>query len=297
VLDGNRESSVGPTLTAALKERAQLRAERGDYRGAYQDLAQHLAESDAANAEALHQQSAALRARLQFDRQNAQNAMLRAELANAAEHNDHRTRVLILSVVAAAAVIALLAGTLLMGRRHQRLLQRLVDTDALTGLPNRRAIHHAATTMPHRAPASVAMLDIDNFKRLNDRYGHAAGDAALTSFADAARGALRPDDLVGRWGGEEFVIVLAATDVVTAGGVIERLRSIVAKLVLPDMPDVRLSFSAGIAAWHPDRDELDAVLVAADAALYRAKEGGRDCTVIHREPPAGSSPASVPHAA
>jgi len=150
-------------------------------------------------------------------------------------------------------------------------------TDALTGLPNRRAFRAAAEDLM-RAPAAsrtdcIAIFDIDHFKKVNDRYGHEAGDEVLIHFARIARDMVRPGDLIARLGGEEFGAILPSTTLFDAMEVCERLRSeIGTRFVTPEA--IRVTISGGVAMLT--EEGLDAALRRADAALYEAKNGGRD---------------------
>lgn len=150
-------------------------------------------------------------------------------------------------------------------------------TDPLTGLPNRRAF---VSLMERHGgePACIALFDIDHFKRVNDRWGHAAGDAVLQTFAQVARRTLRGDDHVARIGGEEFAVLLPRATLDQARLVCERLRRAVANTVtLYDGVSIPITTSGGVALLS---GPLDAVLKAADAALYQAKTDGRDRLAI-----------------
>lgn len=152
-------------------------------------------------------------------------------------------------------------------------LEDLARTDALTGAANRRALDEAlevalADARRSGRPVSVAMLDLDHFKRYNDAHGHQAGDQMLRATAAAWMHELRPGDVLARYGGEEFLAVLRACDVGGAVVVADRMR-----VVVPGLQTA----SAGTATW--DGTETVASLIArADGALYRAKDAGRDCT-------------------
>jgi len=126
---------------------------------------------------------------------------------------------------------------------------------------------------------ALAVLDIDRFKLVNDHHGHAAGDAVLGGVARSMRAALRKDDMPGRWGGEEFVLLLPGVDAPGAAKLVERLRaSVSADVAHPAGGGTRLTLSAGIATIGGGTSEeaMAAAQEAADAALYRAKEAGRD---------------------
>jgi diguanylate cyclase (GGDEF)-like protein len=171
----------------------------------------------------------------------------------------------------------------------EQALQRIRQTaerDELTGLFNRRRILEELLAVQTRAqrsaaPFAVAMVDIDHFKDINDRHGHAGGDAVLRRFAQIAQDTLRAVDMLGRWGGEEFLIILASEDVAGATVVAERLRLAVSALEVerPDGARIRLTVSMGLAGWQAG-EPADRLIARADQALYRAKAGGRD-RVVH----------------
>jgi diguanylate cyclase (GGDEF)-like protein len=151
-------------------------------------------------------------------------------------------------------------------------------TDALTGLPNRRSLDQAlaaqlAMAQREGRPFSVLMLDLDHFKAVNDTHGHGVGDAVLRAFAQRIQGQLRRSDVCFRYGGEEFVVVLAGTASEVALDTAERLRLAVAGA--PLVPGVAVTVSVGSASWHEGEDAA-ALLARADTALYAAKRAGRD---------------------
>jgi diguanylate cyclase (GGDEF)-like protein/PAS domain S-box-containing protein len=176
---------------------------------------------------------------------------------------------LLVGVLAGEAAIAMERADLL-GR-----LDELTRTDELTGLPNRRAwdellVQELAVAERHGAALSVAMLDLDFFKRYNDEHGHLAGDRLLRAAAAAWQATLRSSDVLARWGGEEFALMLPGCDGAGAAALIERLRG-----TLPD----NVTFSAGVAT-SDGRTAPRALIDAADQALYSAKANGRDRVVI-----------------
>jgi two-component system cell cycle response regulator len=154
-------------------------------------------------------------------------------------------------------------------------LESLLREDALTGLLNRRAIlTQLAGTVSgarrHDHPLSIAMVDLDGFKAVNDEHGHAAGDAVLVAAVRAMRTHLRAEDQLGRLGGEEFLVVLPDTPGDAATRVAEKLREEVAAAPGP----VPVTCSVGVASWTGETPEL--LLRRADEALYAAKDAGRD---------------------
>jgi diguanylate cyclase (GGDEF)-like protein len=199
-----------------------------------------------------------------------------------------------LNLVARYALIAFSAVTLALGvlsilltlrtfRENRSLLgdmQQLVQEDALTGAINRRGLEDAMPVEFSRAqrseePLTLVMIDLDHFKRYNDRRGHPAGDALLRGAAQAWRKQLRPTDMLVRYGGEEFTLVLPGTDADQAAQLVDRLR--------PLVPD-RQTFSAGIATWD-GRETATEIVQRADQALLQAKKAGRNRTMVAgREP-------------
>ncbi len=174
--------------------------------------------------------------------------------------------------------------------RHRAHLARSADTDALTGLCNRRAFLMESRRLVSRAwregkPVSVLFVDADHFKAINDRYGHRFGDQVLRILAQRIASMSRATDLVARYGGEEFVLLLPDTDAATAERVAERIRRHVAGDPIEAVgdthaPSVEVTVSVGMATAMPDgcRTTLDDLVEAADGALYSAKGGGRNRT-------------------
>jgi diguanylate cyclase (GGDEF)-like protein len=170
---------------------------------------------------------------------------------------------------------------LLCKQKDDQQMARLATIDSLTGLVNRRAFFERtesarllATRL--RSPVALMMIDIDHFKRLNDRFGHATGDEALRLFADTARQALRDHDIMGRLGGEEFALVLPGTDLEGALQAAERLRAAVSAAVLPTSGhQYAMTVSIGVVVVDPN-EHINSALARADHALYAAKSTGRD---------------------
>ncbi|HVO52255.1 MAG TPA: GGDEF domain-containing protein [Thermoanaerobaculia bacterium] len=177
---------------------------------------------------------------------------------------------------------------------ERRLFER-ATTDPLTGLLNRSAFRERARSELARAERtgrclSLAMLDIDHFKAFNDAHGHPAGDAALSAVAGAISRTIRAIDLAGRYGGEEFVLLLVEADAVAAVRALERLRKNVAGLEPPRIARP-ITISAGIAVHEPrfERATLEGLVSRADATLYAAKEAGRNKVMVEGPPRAGEA--------
>jgi diguanylate cyclase (GGDEF)-like protein len=203
-----------------------------------------------------------------------------AASARQAEGLSETARVALIAFSATALLLALtLIGlTLRTLRANNALLDRmshLAQEDGLTGIANRRTLDEALPVEFARAqrsgqPLTLVMMDLDHFKRYNDRRGHAAGDALLRGAAQAWLKQMRPTDLLARYGGEEFTLVLPACTADQAAQLVDRLR--------PLMPD-RQTFSAGIATWEATETPTE-LLQRADRALSLAKKGGRNRTMI-----------------
>ncbi len=177
---------------------------------------------------------------------------------------------------------------------HEReiLYKHQASTDALTGLSNRRHLFEQASALLDRCqsqgqPFAVLVFDIDHFKRVNDTYGHGAGDSVLRAISDVCRRSVRATDLAARVGGEEFVVVMPGTPLEGALELAERLRLRVWEIehtVAPGIVD-RATISVGVAASDVAGGGLAELMHSADEALYRAKAAGRNRSVAHSPAP------------
>jgi diguanylate cyclase (GGDEF)-like protein len=172
------------------------------------------------------------------------------------------------------------------GLMHQQ-LQAAARTDAKTGLLNaitwqREADIEIARALRHGEPVAVLLADVDHFKKVNDTHGHLIGDDVLRGLANELRQQVRESDIVGRFGGEEFVILLPKTGAEEACGIAERLRQSagVVKVLAADAT-VGVTISIGVAALGRHGEDLFELLAAADLALYRAKDAGRDRVCLY----------------
>ena len=161
-------------------------------------------------------------------------------------------------------------------------LERLATFDSLTGLYNRRAILGKLRELinlanRYKEDFSLSMLDIDHFKKVNDRYGHLTGDDVLEKVAALIRGTIRDTDIAGRYGGEEFIIILPQTTLSSAWVVVERLRSIIEQAEMKDPAGnvFAITVSQGLAGWERGED-AHSLISRSDEALYKAKEKGRN---------------------
>ena len=198
-----------------------------------------------------------------------------------------RMAVYIGTVIPAVCLAAVVAGLKRRVDAHVDGLADRADTDALTGLLNHGAFGADLEAVLDRCAragetATLLLLDIDHFKLVNDRYGHLQGDRALSVVSEVLSAHKRRDDLLGRVGGEEFALLLPRADVTAAHGVAERVRCAVRDAT--ESTPWPLTVSIGIAAVSPSTATSDALMHAADRALYAAKARGRDRSV-HLEPP------------
>lgn len=173
--------------------------------------------------------------------------------------------------------------------QRQRQYERSARTDVLTGLNNRRWLEEMLPRLMERcrrdaSPLAMLMLDVDYFKRYNDEQGHLAGDQALRSLGKVLLANMRPNDVAVRYGGEEFMVILPATDAEVMVAVAQRICEMVRECKIEDEagePLPSITVSIGAALWR-GADPLEAVIAAADAALYQAKEAGRNRVVVSR---------------
>jgi diguanylate cyclase (GGDEF)-like protein len=273
--------------TAALIARSAARGYRalGQHALAYaeQERYMELSKSDARAARERDAQR--LQARYEATRREAENSALRhaAEVARLElDARADRQRALWALVVALGCCLAGGGWYFASALARRRRLAELALRDELTGLPNRRAVLAFAREQFSLArrldlPISLALIDLDHFKAVNDRHGHAAGDRVLEAFAEAATHVVRGQDRIGRWGGEEWLLVMPGTRAGELPAVFERLRNALAEQRVPGLPHPHgVTFSMGTAERHAGIETLDMLIAEADQHLYRAKALGRD---------------------
>jgi diguanylate cyclase (GGDEF)-like protein len=244
-------------------ETALVHAAAGDWRGAYDAEARHVALQEQLAGARRDELSSRLRVEFDSEKKEQENRALARE------------RKWQLTAIALTALLAV-ALALLFWRQvaHTRRMRAMAMTDELTRLPNRRHILARAEDAFHdSAPLAVIAFDIDHFKRINDTWGHAAGDLVLKNVARTCRLTLRPSDDIGRTGGEEFLVVLRDTTAAQAAEIAERLRAAVERMEVP--PIDRVTISLGVAA-RAQHSSIDAVVREADELLYQAKTSGRN---------------------
>jgi len=272
-------------VTPLFKLRSDANAALGNLVAAYADLDEYMRRYTETNETRRLRQVAALHARFEIDREIDRNASLQRELSESKLRQAELQRRTLLAITAGSLAVALLTAMLIGARAHRRQLAVLANLDSLTGLPNRRHTAQLAETalevsMRLGEPLTIALIDLDHFKTINDRSGHAGGDQVLKEFARLARETLRSGDTFGRWGGEEFMLAMPGATLDVALAVVERLRTVALTITVPGCEDVRVSVSAGLAVNESQALSLDALVVRADVALYRAKHDGRNLVRI-----------------
>lgn len=178
-------------------------------------------------------------------------------------------------------------------------LQQMATQDMLTGLMNRRVMTdlleaEMKLAQRHGQPLTVALIDLDHFKHINDTHGHHVGDEVLKTFARLSESRLREVDRMARWGGEEFLCLLPQVTAQDALSAIDRLRQAMADSVPLEQNRLRTTFSAGLAQARPD-ETLEQLVERADRALYEAKQQGRNRCRIHQDAcgPSTAQPVSI----
>jgi diguanylate cyclase (GGDEF)-like protein len=294
VLDHDGTDMEPASERVAYRTRARAYAGVHDYHRAYLDLEAYLQRYRAENLARRLRLQETVKERALAQEEVERNAVLQHQLELTRKRETRQTETLRWVAAAGTAgvlAIALLSYILITNLRYRRQLLRLATEDNLTGMPNRGRTVELATAALEAAgaqhrPLTVAIMDLDHFKTINDRCGHASGDHVLREFARVSRGSLRAGDILGRWGGEEFLLILPDTTLDAALASVERLRVLALGIQVPcaekDVP-MRVTFSAGLATTAEGARSLDEIIARADAALYEAKNEGRDLVRIDRE--------------
>lgn len=215
----------------------------------------------------------------------APHLMAEAGLADGFQHAFYAVLIYPAMLMTMAAQVTI-AASYAQRRQFERLLEALAREDALTGLANRRHFlaqltHELLRARRFRYPLSLALLDIDHFKQVNDRHGHPAGDRAIAAVGRACGEGLRRTDLAGRLGGEEFGLLLPGTALADATQVADKLRAALASapIALEGGATLRITVSLGVAEARTPDESPEQLIQRADAALYEAKRGGRNRVV------------------
>jgi diguanylate cyclase (GGDEF)-like protein len=265
-------------------EMALAYAQLGNWREAYEAMRRYA--DITTELAASRRDEASSRLRVEFDaakkeqenRALARENALRGEALREAERGRRLQRIVIALTALLAAALALLFWRQIADTRRMRVMAL---TDELTRLPNRRHIlalaeEAFASAKDSSSPLATIAFDIDRFKRINDTWGHHAGDVILSGVARTCRFTLRPGDAIGRTGGEEFLVILRDTNAAQAIEIAERLRAAVERTDFSSVePGLRVTISLGVVTLS-QHDSFDAMAKDADELLYRAKEGGRN---------------------
>jgi diguanylate cyclase (GGDEF)-like protein len=264
-------------------EAALVYEQLGDWRNANEFRKRNAALQQELAVSRRDELSSRLRVEFDAEKKERENRALAREntLRATALREAQRNQKLQLAVIALTALLAVALAVLFWRQlANTRKMRVMAMTDELTRLPNRRHILAAtenafaeARRNGHRV--AVIVLDIDRFKRINDLYGHAAGDVVLKSVAHTCRLALRPSDQIGRIGGEEFLIVVHPATSAQATEIAERLRTAIERLDFTSIADT-LQVTISLGVWLTNEYDVSAAIAAADSLLYRSKEGGRN---------------------
>ena len=274
------------------ESKAQTLEAAGQTQAALEEYKRYLAVHEEVGRQRSDQQAQMLREQFDTDRAKLENQRLKAEqklkdqevesLKQARRWQQTAMGLLVI-------VLGMLAILAIRQLARLRIWKRMASVDALTGVPNlrgmeafgRQTMRNARTMLE---PLSLLAIDVDRFKAVNDKHGHAIGDRVLQQIARACHESMREGDLLGRIGGEEFLAVLPKTKLDHALDVAERLRNRVASLKLVDVPeDIQATISIGAAEMLPDDTSFDALKHRADVAMYSAKNGGRNRVVGAQE--------------
>ncbi|MCC6172793.1 MAG: GGDEF domain-containing protein [Gammaproteobacteria bacterium] len=274
-----------PVRSQFHRWRADANAALGRYQAAYADLQEYLYRMQAINGLESARQIAMLRVRFATDREVRRNELLVRDNALKQERlarSQIVSRLWTVVAVIAVALLAVLAVSLRNDRRHRHQLQRLAEHDDLTRIPNRRRILELAAqafdeARRHHRPLALALVDVDHFKSINDGFGHGCGDDVLRLLARRTLEMLQGRGAIGRYGGEEFLVVLPRMGLEGARPLLDALREASKQLPLPpELGARRVTLSVGVATLQAGDGSVEAMIRRADAALYTAKNAGRD---------------------
>ena len=284
-------TSQGPAGAGSKALQASLLADQGRYPEAYQALNEYVNDYKQHFNQTLSQHAAAFQAEMDLARSEASNRVLQQENENKRQqllHQQSARHYQLALVGLLASALLLLGVTTHRLHRSSRHLYKLATFDQLTELPNRRALlERLATQWQQEGPLTLLIIDIDHFKQINDRHGHQAGDRAIQRLARELRSWAPDLQLVGRWGGEEFLVAvpLPAAD---CWYLAEQLRQRIGQIDKP-----RMTISIGVAGRSTADDGLGQLIHRADMAMYQAKRQGRNQTILAAEPSNPEQPEAL----
>ena len=273
-----RDEEPGPSRARYLQAAADVQEQARQYKAAVATLRELRRTEAALTTRANDDRAVEMRSLFELAKKEHENRIL-AERERA---TNFKYGMVLLALVSSLLFLALTGMVLRAQIRKRRYYSDIAFKDELTGLPNRRSILRRAQLEVEmarlsRSPVFVAVADIDHFKRINDEHGHDAGDGALRAFSQALQGVLRDTDALGRYGGEEFLLLVRQGTAAGVAALFERMQQAVKSIDFASIGLARpITFSLGVAAVAPTGD-LAASIKQADAALYRAKADGRDC--------------------
>lgn len=277
--DAIRKGIESPWIEATyLNAAGEVYARLGDYEKAYRSQVLLLDAERRSVTEAREKDAAEVQTRFEVKQKEAENGLLRAR----ERESDARSVALVLALVLLLFVLGGLGLYLFRQGQQNRRFSNLAMRDDLTALPNRRSILEFARVQLRASRVGdmrmcLALIDIDHFKSINDECGHAVGDAVLAAFAELCSQQLRSNDKLGRYGGEEFLLIMPGSDLAQIPQVFTRLRDSIQLMQFPGLPPGKsTTFSMGAVEVTGPADDLDKLIKRADDALYRAKQGGRD---------------------
>ncbi|WP_042035622.1 diguanylate cyclase domain-containing protein [Aeromonas popoffii] len=289
-LNGLALYRTGHVSVSSKALQARLLADQGRYPEAYHALIDYMREYKQHFNQTPSQHAAAFQAEMELARSEASNHALQQENERQRKqllHQQSARNYQLVLVGLLASALLLLGITTHRLHRSSRHLYKLATFDQLTDLPNRRALlERLATRWQQEGPLTLLIIDIDHFKQINDRHGHQAGDRAIQLLARELRSWAPDLQLVGRWGGEEFLVAvpLPAED---CWHLAEQLRQ---RIALLDNP--RMTISTGVAGRSPADERLGQLIHRADMAMYQAKRQGRNQTILATIPSAQDELAS-----
>ena len=268
---------------------SRLAAANKDFEAAFNHCQRSASLAEKIHAEASRSNLERLQVQFESAQKEAENALLReknkVQKLQISSNQAQRNLALIIGVLILIILLFTFLGFLQQRRMHRK-MAILAMSDELTGAANRRRIFQMAQetfnqSVRYKTPFSLAMVDLDHFKEINDRYGHEAGDETLKAFVRVAQQELRKQDAIGRMGGEEWLLIFPHTGAQDAANSIRRIAAAFRNTKVKGIPqDHPLTFSAGVTSYRQTDESLETMLRRADKVLYAAKNKGRDQVIL-----------------